>query len=75
MTYEVDQGWTTLAAVSTLSYYYFEHLVWKRFGGRIESGEFNIVHRLTPLSPSTPSIKVTLPRRKKPPVLAIRVTR
>jgi glycosyltransferase involved in cell wall biosynthesis len=49
------RGWTTAAAVTLPSYYYFEHLLWKRFGGRIRRGDFDLVHRLTPLSPTTPS--------------------
>ena len=49
-------GLTTMTALSALSYYYFEDLLWRRFGKRIASGEWDIVHRLTPLSPTTPSL-------------------
>ena len=48
-------NWTTRMAVSTLAYYYFERLIWREFGPRIIKGEFDIVHRLTPLSPTIPS--------------------
>jgi starch synthase len=53
--YGSGRGWTTRTALSTLSYYSFERLVWRRFGERIQSGAFDVVHRLTPLSPTTPS--------------------
>jgi glycosyltransferase involved in cell wall biosynthesis len=49
------KGWTTAQAISALTYRYFEHLVWKTFAPRIEAGEFDIVHRVTPLSPTTSS--------------------
>lgn len=51
-----DVGWTTLQAFAPISYYYFERLLWKHFGERIKSHQFDLVHRLTPLSPTTPSI-------------------
>src|SRR4051812_12333835 len=50
------KGWTLQQALYTPTYYYFEHLVWKQFGGRIGRREFDIVHRLTPLSPTVPSL-------------------
>jgi glycosyltransferase involved in cell wall biosynthesis len=56
-------GLTTLTALSALSYYYFEELLWRRFGDRIAAGEFDIVHRLTPLSPTTPSLLAAKCRR------------
>jgi glycosyltransferase involved in cell wall biosynthesis len=50
------KGWTTVMALNAFSYYYFEHLLWKQFGPAIRRGEFDIVHRLTPLSPTIPSL-------------------
>lgn len=50
------KGWTSIAALSSLSYYAFEHEVWKLFQDRLRGGEFDLVHRMTPKSPTTPSI-------------------
>lgn len=50
------KGWTTLMAMAAPSYYYFEKLVWEQFGDRLRAGEFSLVHRLTPLSPTIPSL-------------------
>ncbi|MCC5869127.1 MAG: glycosyltransferase family 4 protein [Gammaproteobacteria bacterium] len=50
------KGWTTVTAIQSLAYYAFEHELWKLFRHRIQSGEFSLVHRITPLSPTTPSI-------------------
>ena len=48
-------AWTIHAALYTLAYPFFERQVWKKFGERLQRGEFDLVHRLTPLSPTTPS--------------------
>ena len=50
------KGWTTLTALSTPLYYLFEHIIWKNYRARLMAGEFDLVHRLIPLSPTTPSL-------------------
>jgi glycosyltransferase involved in cell wall biosynthesis len=49
-------GWTWSTVLTTFWYYYFEHLAWRRFGGAIRNGEFDVVHRLNPVTPPTPSL-------------------
>lgn len=49
-------GWSTYSALATLAYPAFERRVWKEFGPRIERGEFDVVHRITPNTPVTPSL-------------------
>jgi len=49
------KGWTTLQAINALIYPWFEHLVWKEFGPTIKAGAFDVVHRITPLSPTISS--------------------
>ena len=49
------KGWTTMQLINALSYPYFERLVWKQFGDAIKAGAYDIVHRVTPLSPTIAS--------------------
>ncbi len=49
------KGWTTAMAVKLPGYLYFERLLWRTLRDRLRSGEFDVVHRLTPLSPTMPS--------------------
>lgn len=49
------KGWTTTTAFYSLSYYSFEAAVWRQFSSRIIARDFDVVHRVTPLSPTTPS--------------------
>ena len=49
------KGWTVTTAISALTYPYFEELVWERFGRRLAAGEFELFHRVTPMSPTVPS--------------------
>lgn len=51
-----NKGWTANTAAESLGYYYFEWLVWRRFVDELSAGEFDLVHRLTPLSPTAPSL-------------------
>lgn len=48
-------SWSLYAIFSNLAYPFFEREVWRQFRGRLEAGEFDVVHRILPLSPTTPS--------------------
>jgi glycosyltransferase involved in cell wall biosynthesis len=50
-----NAGWTTKMASQLPAYYEFERLVWKKFKNSLKNNEFDLVHRLTPLSPTLPS--------------------
>ncbi len=50
------KGWTTKTALSSLAYYSFELKLWRQFKSRLTAREFDLVHRITPLSPTSQSI-------------------
>ena len=50
------KAWTLNTALETLAYYEFERRLWRQLGTRIERREFDLVHRITPLSPVVPSL-------------------
>lgn len=50
-----DKGWTTLMALSLPVYHAFERAAWGRFGDQLRAGAFDVVHRITPVSPTMPS--------------------
>ncbi|MFN3577775.1 MAG: glycosyltransferase family 4 protein [Tabrizicola sp.] len=47
-----SRGWTIVQAVNSLTYPWFEHKVWQQFGAAIRRGDYDVVHRITPLSPA-----------------------
>ncbi len=59
-------GWTTRNALKVPMYYEFEWITWKLFRASLQSGGFDLVHRITPLSPALPSFIVS--RLKKIPI-------
>ncbi len=52
-------AWTIATAQSAFANYYFEHLVWNHFKDRLRRKEFDVVHRIIPLSPTAPSLLAT----------------
>ena len=65
-----NKGWTVVTALSSFSYYSFEREVWRLLGSRLKAGEFDLVHRITPLSPTSQSpIAIRLSKHKIPFIL------
>jgi len=48
-------AWTTNVALLYPAYLAFEWRVWRRFRSALTQGAFDLVHRLTPMSPTIPS--------------------
>jgi glycosyltransferase involved in cell wall biosynthesis len=51
-----EKGLTVVMAFSSLAYYSFEAELWRRLCDRICAHEFDLVHRITPLSPTSQSL-------------------
>jgi glycosyltransferase involved in cell wall biosynthesis len=49
-------GPTMSTALASFAYYSFESDLWRQFAGRLNGREFDLVHRITPLSPTIQSI-------------------
>ncbi len=63
-------SWSLYAIFSNLVYPSFERAVWREFETRLQAGAFDLVHRILPLSPTTPSsLAVRLKRIGVPFVL------
>jgi len=50
-----EGGWTIAMALAYPSYLAFEWEAWKALKHRIIAGEFDVIHRVTPMSPTLPS--------------------
>ncbi len=50
-----EVGWTTHIATIYPSYLAFEWKVWRAFRSELKAGKFDVVHRITPMSPTIPS--------------------
>ncbi len=53
-------NWTAAIALRYPPYLAFEWEVWRRFGPELRRGEFDVVHRITPMSPTLPSTMASL---------------
>jgi glycosyltransferase involved in cell wall biosynthesis len=51
-----NKGWTTITALQSIAHYSFERAVWQAFRPRLAARQFDLVHRITPLSPTSQSI-------------------
>lgn len=50
-----ELGWTTQVAIFYPVYIAFELVCWWRYHRRLSRGEFDLVHRITPMTPTLPS--------------------
>ncbi|GAB6969095.1 hypothetical protein JCM25156A_31340 [Komagataeibacter kakiaceti JCM 25156] len=50
-----NKGWAVLTALTIPSYLLFEWFAWQRFRKALKGQQFDLVHRVTPVSPAVPS--------------------
>ncbi len=50
-----ERGWTVWQALTLPAYRRFERKAWNQFRGRLAAGDYDLVHRITPVSPDHPS--------------------
>jgi len=58
-----NRGWTIYQALAPIGCYAFEKAAWDRFRPALKAGAYDLVHRLTPMSPTTPSFLAARLRR------------
>lgn len=51
-----NKGYAMLTGLAIPSYLVLERMMWRQFKPRLAAGEFDLVHRVTPLSPAVPSL-------------------
>jgi glycosyltransferase involved in cell wall biosynthesis len=48
-------GWTTKTALTYPTYIAFERMVWKKYRAAIRAGDYDLIVRISPMSPTLPS--------------------
>ncbi len=56
LTRDPNKAMTSKVAFRYPSYLYFEYCVWRQLKKQLDAGEFDIIHRASPMSPTLPSL-------------------
>lgn len=65
-----ERAWGLWQALSLPANLLFEWRVWRRFGRVLRAGDYDIVHRISPISPDQPSVlALRLPKTRVPLVI------